>query len=67
MTTPEYNPGDEDISIAILPHPRRKGFVALGIYRSDTGERLIGMALPSATARSVAENLTLASWKADEE
>lgn len=62
--TIEYQPGSEDIYITVTPRP--DGYVSLGVYLQLNNERLYGLVLPPETARSAAEKLTLASWKAEE-
>jgi len=62
--TDEYRAGNEDIYITVAARP--DGNVSLGIHLTANGERIYGIVLPPETARSAAQKLTLASWKAEE-
>lgn len=63
MTT-EYMPGEENIYITVAP--RADGNVSFGVWDAKTEQRIYGIVLPPETARNAAQNLTLASFKAEE-
>jgi len=63
MTT-EYTAGNEDIGLEI--YPRADGMVSLRVLQLDERRVICAIALPPETARSVARNLTLSSFDAEE-
>lgn len=62
--TKEYRPGEEDLFLTV--RPRDDGNVSLGIHLVVNNERIYGVILPPEIAREVAQQLTLASWRAEE-
>ena len=67
MSVNEYVEGSENVGLVVFARP--DGNVSLKVYLYDNGvqgEQVCGMVLPPGTARSVASNLTLASWKAED-
>jgi hypothetical protein len=65
--TTEYEEGSENVGVTVYARP--DGFVSLKLHRYYMGEQMdyiYGIVLPPETARSVAQNLTLASIRAEE-
>lgn len=66
--TSEYEPGAEDIGV--LAYARPDGFVGLALHfleeDGSAGLRIAGAVLHPETARNIAKNLTLSSFKAED-
>lgn len=63
VTEDRYTPGDEDVDLQVSA--RDDGMVSLAVTRTSDGARIWGIVLSPATARSMAEKLSLASWRAE--
>lgn len=66
--TIEYEEGSENVGVTVYARP--DGFVSLQLHRYEDGESveyLYGIVLQPHIARDIASNLTLASWRVEDQ